>query len=354
MHAARSRLNADQLAGPLSAIFVMVLVACSSPQAESTKLIILGWDGAPAWVIDRLLEEDQLPGLARLARDGARAKHVTPGYPSITAQGLAALWTGAYGDVTGITGNTIPVLPRSEHTLLESRSGFAAEARQAEPIWMPMLRAGRRVLVLGSGAAEGDHQEMQAAGIPLDRLISYSPFGASIAGPSVFDATALRPAEGWQGLAAGGADAREFSFTVGQNTFHVLIFGDPSNPVNGLNTAAVCAERKGLDDPSRCEYLAPVDAGTDLEHWSRAFQAKHGDLVGRVYFRLFELAPDGSRMMFYQRGVSDFPNPSPEQEEFLDAAGAINDDVPFWLYLDGRLGATMWEDGDGVAERRVL
>lgn len=335
----------------------MVSAACSSPQAESTKLIILGWDGIPAWVVDRLLEEDQLPGLARLARDGARAKHVTPGYPSTTAQGWAALMTGAYGDVTGATGNTVPVLPRNEHTLLESQSGFAEWARQAQPIWMPMVRAGRRVLVLsasGFGAVEQYHSEMQAAGVPLDRLVSYSSIEASLADQGVFDETALRPAEGWRGLAAGAAGAKEFSFAVGENTFHVLVFNDPSKPVRGLNAAAVCAERKDLDDPFRCEHLTPEQAGADLEHWSRAFEAKNGDLVGRVYFRLFELAPDGSRMFFYQRGVSGLPNPSSEQEEFLDAAGAIGEHVPVFSYRQGGLGATIWEDGDGVAERRLL
>ena len=58
-----------------------------------------------------------MPGLARLARDDARANYVTPGYPSITAQGWEALWTGAYGDVTGITGNIIPLLPKQAHAL---------------------------------------------------------------------------------------------------------------------------------------------------------------------------------------------------------------------------------------------
>ena len=312
----------------------------------------------PAWVVDRLLDEDQLPGLARLARDGARAKHVTPAYPSITAQGWNALWTGAYGDVTSVTGNRVPVLPRSEHTLLESRSGFASDVRTADPIWMPMLRDGRSVVILsttGFSPVETYHEEMRAAGVELDKLISHSPWeGEPIADSRVFDRTALRPAEGWQGLGAAGPGPLDFSFMVGEGTFHVLLFGDAENPAAGLNTVAVCAEQKDLGDAARCAYLEPADAGTDLEFWSRAFPATDDHLFGRVYFRLFDLAPDGSRMTFYQSRVIGVPDSLPDQEEFFDAAGAVGDGVPFGLYLDGWLGAPIWEDGDGVAEKRLL
>jgi predicted AlkP superfamily pyrophosphatase or phosphodiesterase len=334
-------------------ISLLAVAACSTPPTASTKLIVLGWDGMPDWVVDSLLAEGRLPGLARLARDGAHARHVTPGYPSITAQGWAALWTGAYGDVTGATGNTVPVLPRSEHTLLESESGFAAP--RADPIWMAALRADRRVVVLstsGFGAAEDYHEEMRAAGIPLDRLVSYNQFGASVAERGVLDETALHPARGWQSIGSDEGDALEFSLAVGESAFHVLVFGDPSNPREGLNTAAVCADEKDLN--GRCELITAAEAGTDLEPWSEAFVARREGLVGRVYFRLFDLAPDGSRMLFYQRAVSGIPNPSPIEEEFLDGAGAVSEQPQVDAYLAGDFGPPVWEDGDGTAERRLL
>jgi predicted AlkP superfamily phosphohydrolase/phosphomutase len=311
----------------------------------------------PAWVVDRLLEEERLPGLARLASTGARAEHVTPGYPSITAQGWATLFTGAYGNVTGATGNTVPVLPRSEHTLLESESGFQGWASRAEPIWLPMLRAGRRVLVLsasGFGAVKQYQEAMEVAGVPSEQLVSYNAIGNFIAGPAVLDAGVLRPAEGWRGLTTDGAEAREFSLTLGESTFHALVFHDPAKPATGLNAVTVCAERKDLDDPSRCDQLTPAEATTDLGGWSRAFEAQEGDLVGRAYFRLFELAPDGSRMAFYRRSVTGLANPSPEQETFLDTVGALGDDPSYTSYLRGQLGATIAAGGDGTAERRFV
>src|SRR5438128_7751203 len=110
--------------------------------APAKRAIVISWDGAASWVVDRLLAEGRLPNVARLARMGVRVDCMTPAYPSKTFPGHAALWTGAYGDVNGITDNSTPLLPRAEHTLLEGQ--FAGEL-QAEPLWLSAARAGKKI-----------------------------------------------------------------------------------------------------------------------------------------------------------------------------------------------------------------
>ena len=74
----------------------------------------------------RVLQNETPPGAA-----SAR-----PGFPSVTSPGLASLWTGAYGDVSGISANSQPMLPRDRHTLLEGTSGYLVTGLRAEPLWI--------------------------------------------------------------------------------------------------------------------------------------------------------------------------------------------------------------------------
>src|SRR5437870_3531990 len=84
-------------------------LAGTAQTAPARRAIIVSWDGAANWVVDRLLAEGRLPNVARLAKMGVRAEYCTPAYPSKTFPGHAALWTGAYGDVNGITNNDTPL-----------------------------------------------------------------------------------------------------------------------------------------------------------------------------------------------------------------------------------------------------
>ncbi|MES2459149.1 MAG: alkaline phosphatase family protein, partial [Armatimonadota bacterium] len=110
--------------------------AVAQTKGKAKRVVIVSWDGAANWIVSRLVAEGKLPNVARLAKQGVQAAYSTPAFPSKTACGHAALWTGAYGDVNGITGNSVPVLPRGEHTLLESRSAFLSSSLLAEPLYV--------------------------------------------------------------------------------------------------------------------------------------------------------------------------------------------------------------------------
>src|SRR5688500_16421766 len=116
--------------------------------AQSQKAIIVSWDGAADWVVDRLLSENKLPNLAKMAAQGARAEYMVPGNPSKTAVGHAAIWTGNWGDINGVTGNSVPILPKSAHTFMETQSGFGSKALLVEPIYLTAAKQGKKVAVL--------------------------------------------------------------------------------------------------------------------------------------------------------------------------------------------------------------
>ncbi|HVL40398.1 MAG TPA: alkaline phosphatase family protein, partial [Fimbriimonadaceae bacterium] len=53
-------------------------------QGPPRKVVLVSWDGAADWVVDRLLAENKLPNLARMAKQGAAAEHMLAVFPSKT------------------------------------------------------------------------------------------------------------------------------------------------------------------------------------------------------------------------------------------------------------------------------
>lgn len=343
-------------------LLAVLLLACTAPASavESPRRVVLvSWDGAANWVIERLRSEGKLPNVERMARSGVHAAYCVPAFPSKTACGHAAIWTGAYGDVNGVTGNAVPLLPRSEHTLLESISGFNSAALRAEPIWITAAKSGKRVVVLSATQSYPPAPyvaTLKAAGVPADRFVSFSGFESPVASAKMIDAGGFRPAEGWTGLPAYRGTPRELQFTVGEDTFYALAYDDPSDSAEGLDTLLI---RQGSKEEKRAKascILKPWEAGSDLRRYSVPFRVRSGALSGNTYFRLFALSPDGSRMALYQRAAAALRGTASaeETEKYVAAYGGFHD-VPFFdLYRSGKMGRPLWEGGDGTAEKRLV
>lgn len=122
----------------------LTLPVLSVAQEEPPVLVFISWDGSPSWLIEQLLDDGRLPNLARLAERGVYVKHTVGNWPSLTAAGHAVAFTGAFGNVSGITGNGVPLAPFSEHPIgAGTTSGFSADNLLAEPIWITAARQGR-------------------------------------------------------------------------------------------------------------------------------------------------------------------------------------------------------------------
>jgi predicted AlkP superfamily phosphohydrolase/phosphomutase len=327
--------------------------------ASSRRLVVISWDGAPDWIVDRLLAEGKLPNVARLARSGARFEFSVPGNPSKTAVSHAALWTGAGGDVNGVAGNDVPASPRAEHTALEKRRGFDGDVLTAEPLYVTAAKAGRKVVVLSAThvlPTKNHVAALEAANVPLDRYITYSGFESPIEPARMLGAVDLKPAAGWEGAPAHQGESREVSMRVGESTFWAFVYDDPGDPTTGFDTVYVRQGEKGLAGSAPSAVLKPAEARDDASLLSTPFRVTKGDLFGYTYFRLFDLAPDGSRMALYRRYAHGLRGTATREqtEKYYAAYGGFHDDPFFALYEKGALGPTLAEGGDGTAERRVL
>lgn len=324
-----------------------------------TRVVLLSWDGAPVWAVERMLADGVLPNLAALAQRGVMAAGMTPAFPSKTAVGHAAIFTGAWGDVNGVTGNLVPLLPRSEHTILERRSGYASVALTSEPFWRTAARAGRKVVSLSSTQSfpPEPHQEaLRSAGVAQDRLVSFSGFEHLMSAERMVGAGALAVASPeWTGLPTHAGILREVELDVAGTPFFALVYDDPEDPVAGLDTVLV---RQGSRDGKTAAaeaVIKPRPPGQQAEAWGRPFRVELDGLLGNAYFRVFDLAPDGSRLALYQRRVHGLGGTESREETsaYLDAYGGFHDDV-FGGYQDGLLGPTVWQGGSGEAEERLL
>ncbi|MDX2000250.1 MAG: alkaline phosphatase family protein [Thermoanaerobaculia bacterium] len=334
--------------------FAAVFAALPAGAEPPRRLVVISWDGAADWVVDRLLAEGRLPHLAALAARGVAAEYSVTTFPSKTAAGHAALWTGQGPGANGVTSNEVPLLPAAEHTVLESVRGFSSEALTAEPFYVRAARAGRRVVVLSATQSypQGPHvQRLAAAGVPAEAYRSVSGFEHSIASGEMVDARAFVPAR--RGWGPRGRGAREARIVVGDTTFFALAFDDPADPVVGLDSVLV---RQGSRRQRRGEVvLKPREADGTVGGFSPPFRVRAGGLAGGTFFRLFELAPDGSRLALYRRATSGLRGAisAADLAAYERAYPGFHDD-PFWLYEDGGFGTPLPFGGDGTAERRVL
>jgi predicted AlkP superfamily pyrophosphatase or phosphodiesterase len=359
-----SAFRAPQRVTTLAALVLFSLLASGTapaqakPAGKAKRVVIVSWDGAANGIVTRLLAQGKLPNVARLAKSGVQAAYSTPAFPSKTACGHAALWTGAYGDVNGVTGNSVPLLPRADHTLLESGSGFLSSALRAEPLYVTAARAGKKVLILSATQSFPPDpwvQKLKESGAREDRLITFDGFESGIAGEKIWDGTEFAAASEDRTLPAHDGAIKSFAFTIGDSRFTATVFDDPRDPVKGFDSLQIKGEEGAVS-----AMLKPAGAAETTNHFSPRFPVTatdkmKGTLFGYTYFRLFDLDPVSGKMTFFQRGVNGIRGTASEQErrDYLAAYGGFHS-VPFDPYKKGALGKTLWQGGDGEAERRLL
>ncbi len=345
------------LIASLATLLLLGAASCPRTEVADPQLIILAWDGAGDRTVDRLLAEGKLPHLARLKANGVAAEHSVSSVPTKTAAAFASIWTGCWGDVNGVTNNWVIPRPAAEHTLLESVRGYSSEVLRAEPLFVTAAKAGKRVVVLAATQVhpETPHAEsLRRAGVPDGRYLSFSGFEYEIALAAMLDASRLRPAgEGWDGVRRSGK-AHEIDFTVADSAFRALIFDHPDDPAEGLDTVLV--RQAGTYGGRQAQaMLKPRPAGEEPAGWSTPFEVSRGELEANTFFRLFELAPDGSRLALYQRRASGLRGAHSRRQRaaYLAAYPGFHD-TGGKPYGDGLLGTPLALGGDGTAEQRML
>src|SRR5262245_5770593 len=268
-----------------ASVSLLLLIACAFPtrvpaQTPPTKAIVLAWDGAVPAFVHEMLRAGELPNLAKLIEGGAFADDVISCFPSLTASAFASLWTGAPPRLTGISGNRVPRLPRSQFTILESTNAFNNALLQAEPLWASAERAGRRVVVT----------HVPLGGDKSDRGVHFQGYRGVAGRDGVINGRTSKPqpAQSWDDLPSSVVPPLEMNFTIGASRFYGLLIDDPSDSQEGYDTLLLARTRSGKEVTAKLKSQ-PAGPGGEF-FWSNPINVKTND--GRdeaTYLRLFDL-----------------------------------------------------------------
>jgi predicted AlkP superfamily phosphohydrolase/phosphomutase len=318
------------------------------------RAVLMTLDGAGAGAIADAVARGVMPRLGRLRAAGATADGSLTSLPVKTAPGHAAIFTGTWGDRSGITGNRVSV-PGARVT--EEDTGYTTTHLRAEPIWVTAAREGLEASVVSAPQIYpfAPYQKERRFGGNFDRdLTLIEGYQNYEVVDAVYTAADLnpRPASGWlHDLPAHEGEAREIELTVAGTRVDGLFYDDPADAVRGLDTLYL-----GLDkDTQGGITLKPASVrGLDASAFS-GLTVRVGDTNAAAYFRLFTLAPDGAQILLYRATLHPLRASKPRIEgPAFDATGGF---VGGWSsrgYEEGGFGPQLWKGGDGTAERRYL
>ncbi len=345
--------------------------AAAAPAAR--RAIVVSFDALNERRMLETVSPEAVPAMRALFAEGACADGARPAFPSLTSPGHAAIWTGAYGDVTGIAANSQLTLPRPAHTLLDLTSGYGYDALRAEPIWLSAAAAGRTVYghhvtqapfapgyrsVDGTPDATLDRRRAEAESLlALPRTNVVNGYNREIAGPRAITERVAPPGDAgaWRNVERLGPTVtpRAIAWAVGDDSLHALLYG--RERVDRVLVSRTRDAAQGVVAVLAEVERAPLRGRPLARHWSPPLELPVEG--GRTYVRarLFEAAPDGSTFLIAIPELQVVEGNRPEVAGAYDAAvrGWYGNSA-LWLALDGGLGAPLTAGGDGTAELRWL
>lgn len=148
------------LSGPTPTFFPgatrSVTPSASAPPA-GPQAIVVSLSGLRPDLVEKYAQQGEMPHLAQLTADGAKAEYAQAVYPALPASSYAAIAGGARADVTGIVANTFHV---SGTAIYEAQNGFAAPL-PVDPLWETASRQGLKTATVcwpGSEPRASAHQ----------------------------------------------------------------------------------------------------------------------------------------------------------------------------------------------------
>ena len=255
-----------------------IAIAASSIAAtprDTSKVVLISWDGAPNWVIRDMVRDGKLPGLACIMADGFRSDGMQPAYPSKTAVGHASIFTGTWPDIHGVSNNAVPLLPRSENGPDKTIRGFDSAALQVEPLIVTAARQGKRVISLSTTQSyPADKWVKQLAPLGMEKKLSiYSGFESQISKNTVLDASRFKPVSLWKDVRhAGSTQPLGSAIELGETRVELLLVDDPSDSTKGFDTVLVRTDASGT-----AQAIKAKAASGELTAWSKPIAVRKGD-----------------------------------------------------------------------------
>jgi hypothetical protein len=362
----------------------LLLTGCAAPgdreiANESRQIgpvrsaVVISIDALSESRMRETLAPGTVPALLDLFDSGVCADGAIGAFPSVTAAGHAALWTGAYGDVNGIAANWQPALPVDRHTLLEGVSGYFADGLRAEPIWITAARAGLRV------GAHHVTQAPHAPRYPLERSTDPDPFSARraeadsllrrtdllvmngynrmIVGDAVLTPDRTRPGgqNAWRGLdrSAGSLAPRGFSWAIGEDSIHALIMGEGTYDRVLISTRRDAAG--AVEARAGAVETAPIRGRPLARHFSEPLHLEVDGSPVSLRFRLFSLSEDGSEFELFHTASPRLDASDPDRgTRYIREIGGWVGNGSLALLRSGAFGTPLSRGGDGSAEARYL
>ena len=357
-------------------LMALLFIGCDGTGLEdgsnSNRAILVSIDALNEQILRETLAPEQVPALYEIFENGACADYAITAFPSLTAPSHSSIWTGAYGDVTGISGNSQHRLPRDQYRITDTWSGFHYDPLSAESIWISAGRSGVRVAA---------NQTTQAPGVPGylprigersdylqqrrseaeeilsdDNVMAFNGYNRMITGDALLRAEDVvwTEAEDWSGLNEldTGVDPKAFTFENGAGLFYGLLYGS-----NGYDSVLISAT-PSVSESVRATAAEPerTTAREDLaQHFSRALELPVEDGTVFLRVRLFEIEDDGSDfMLFHPRLQVVEANLADLREEYDRAVRGWIGNSAVGLYRNGAFGTPYSGGGSGLAERRYL
>lgn len=333
----------------LLALLLPLIAACAaSTRAWSAdpghrRAIILSCDGGGDALFDRMIAAGHMPHLAALRAKGLEADYARTSFPSKTAPGHAAIWTGAWGHRNGILSNHVPLLPIAEHSLNEEEDGFHAGLLQMDPVWISAARQGKHSILV-----QATHTTPITAYMPGGKFDPFSRkvrivdfYQGQLGSHTVYGPDTPADPTPWHGAPAGSRPLL-LAGEGGTGAMPALLADDPQDPTRGFDTVAISPDRRWQ---GATKLKADGRGG-----FSPAIPWPGSDRRACT-FRLWDLAGDGSRFLLYRSPISRQTTNQPDAP--AAALGAIAGG-PEVAYAKNLLGPTLSAGGDGTAERRYV
>lgn len=300
----------------------------------------------------------ELTALHALARRGVEAQGMRPHFPSTTSNSHAALFNGAWGDVNGITGNSMPVSPRRDHTAFERIEGFRSDGLRSEPIWVAAGRQGISTVAMEVTQAFPFRPQSVGQNLKTPPFVVNGYQTRTVAPYLVLRESDVQT----EACPAPGPQVRCFHWMAGPIALHgMLRFG---------NGVIASLEIRAAESPAPVTATAaPLESGPPRERdLARRFSAPlflpnvPQSSAAALYFRLFECSADGAHFLVYQSPLQELGIHYGEQDgralarQLIQEAGGFVGNGPESAVTKGpfTLGLPAWKGGDGTAERRYL
>lgn len=370
----RSVACAAALAFAVTACATAPLPSPARPTGDSPRrAILMSFDALNERRALETIPAAAIPALRGLFDNGACAASARPAFPSVTAPGHAALWTGTYGNVNGIAANSMPRLPRRNHALTSQVSGYFVDNLRAEPIWITAARRGLRATghhgtqapgAPGYPSVDGDDAAMIAKRAEATQVLGQrhvfvmNGYNVMLAPTLVLtEADAVPgPARGWANLdrLASPVPPLEIAWLAGSDSLFALLHGGARYDRVLLSTHRDVG-RGTVAHAAPDDTTAFAPGRTLARHFADAVFLETADGVAPLTGRLFEISPDGQRFLLLvpeMRVVQG--NHADEVTAYQRAIGGWFGNGALSAYRAGRLGATIARGGDGRAEIRYV